>query len=160
MYVLTCWAQRQRSSGTRVTLSRHRGSVRRGRTLHASWICRLTNLSRGEREPGLFSPIYFLDCNTIKFSPKGGGLIFDTIIFYLQVKRWKFDAIIYSPLCKGVKISCCNIITPGVEILWLGWIFHIHIFTRGVLILRGWRWWNGRSLTSNVSKRVEPAHFK
>ena len=62
VYVLTCWAQRQRSSGTRVTLSRHRGSVRRGRTLHASWTCRPTNLSRGEREPGLFSPIYFLDC--------------------------------------------------------------------------------------------------
>ena len=77
--------------------------------------------------------------DTKKFSPQGGGIIFDTIIFCLHIRRWTFDAIISSPLWKGVKISCYNIITPGVEISWWGWTFHIHVFTRGVLILRGWR---------------------
>ena len=43
------------------------------------------------------------------FSPREEERIFDAVIF---LRRWKFNAMIYLPQCRGVKISCCNIIIP------------------------------------------------
>ena len=77
-------------------------------------------------------------CLILEYSyPREWGLIFDAIIFSLQIRRSKFDAIIHLPLCKGVTIPCYNIITPRGRKFIAGVNISQLYFHPGVVILWG-----------------------
>ena len=77
--------------------------------------------------------------DTTIFLPHGTGANMWCKIFSLQIRRWKFDAIIHLPLCKGVTISCYNIITPRGRKFIAGVNISQLYFHPGVVILWGWR---------------------
>ena len=79
------------------------------------------------------------ECLILYYShPRDGGFILCAIIFSLQIKRWKFDAIVHLPLyVKGQRLHIIILSPPGVVNSWWGWLFHDYFSDRGVVILRG-----------------------